>query len=1174
MSIGKSGGDYTSLRNEAIKQADELGSQNKHVRLKEGGKTLYFHDSDKNEISSLNPFRTGQRNKKRKLGAEAIKESINKQFRHFCDEHGNQLNVGDLVFRNIDANRGRFESKIRQGVKARDFATIDREIAKVLDARVGTADPAKHNEARLVAKGLRLTAVNGMKTALMPNMPAIRQQAQQFRDALTADLILAGQADWEAARNSKNIVEEMQAGGDRLNVDLGLTHEQIDAVSQRFQQHGIKPVFMNEMRQLLNLRLKDRHVGTQMTAAATNLRNVVDGLQHNNDSSVANVRKFADLTDRLLNQMPNLDQQTCLKHLARHVAMGRQLHAQLQDKGGWASQLADPIEKLTCAANERMVATLPMAQRYNLNLRPNSTSSEMLNRQSSLYEAADVKMGNGHMEASPRLLHSVAHGNDKSIFIRQRNRYNAEIKLVNTALQAFKADPNDQNLGQLMTHVNRAQLASDKYLRALRIAGHRAGRLKSRGTNTRLNLARKAVMEQRVKLQKLGLQTGAINDQRNRIGNGSQLPGAHLNEQTHGMKRNIDNRWQQFLNNPFQFGQAIHQAGVAVQFVPQPALPANPMPPPAVPDIAFAKLPPQIEELEPNFIGATVGGDDAMSVSDDESELSDRLDNLSLLVIADDQEPAPLEPQNTEGEPVENNDLKDLVINEDFDVEKELANLKLQPEGQQILRPPLANAPKSVQIDGIDPDDIIHDEEVIGSDVDELTPKGPNNVDDDEDFEIDDDDDSDSQSQVSDEANEKLRRNDDDDNADGGGIGIGDNLGNAQNVQEVDAVDGINDDANDDDDGYFPDNLQQRLLGIAQGLSQYAANEARETIEALEENENPAMAMAGLMGLNEFNSDLNEEELAEVKELMDAIISAKHEMDNPPEIEPEPELVPLTDQQSIEAIGMSTDDFKETLLTKLKEVDSDYHPKNAEALAAVKDKMVLELDKQGRVRFQIKDLGDIEDVWARFDPNTGLMELGLAEIHPRAQGKGILQRFFEGMLDIASKPNSKLKKMEMQANIDVGGYAWARYGFVPIKADYHQIVNGAKTKIRNYIDGPLKNKKLNKDSTKKQLESLIREIDAAQDQPKPRLIRKIAALNMSVKIDEEFFEETYLGHNEHKQGGSESLGKACLCGTSWNGTFDMTENSADRRLLENYIGMRKFNLLAKKRYLGQVAKGE
>ncbi|QJI53346.1 minor head protein [Alteromonas phage vB_AcoS-R7M] len=63
------------------------------------------------------------------------------------------------------------------------------------------------------------------------------------------------------------------------------------------------------------------------------------------------------------------------------------------------------------------------------------------------------------------------------------------------------------------------------------------------------------------------------------------------------------------------------------------------------------------------------------------------------------------------------------------------------------------------------------------------------------------------------------------------------------------------------------------------------------------------------------------------------------------------------------------------------------------------------------------------------DPNTGVMEHNFFEINHKLQGKGLSQQVME--LSDKLVTAGGLKRIKLDANLDVGGYAWLRKGFWP-----------------------------------------------------------------------------------------------------------------------------------------------
>jgi hypothetical protein len=150
------------------------------------------------------------------------------------------------------------------------------------------------------------------------------------------------------------------------------------------------------------------------------------------------------------------------------------------------------------------------------------------------------------------------------------------------------------------------------------------------------------------------------------------------------------------------------------------------------------------------------------------------------------------------------------------------------------------------------------------------------------------------------------------------------------------------------------------------------------------------------------------------------------------------------------------------------------------------------------------------------DPVTGVAQHDVFELPNDLQGKGFAKQFMRNSLDFYD--HLGLKKMEVGANIDVGGYAWARYGFVPTKKSWNELRNGPYAGLRRNT------KRVYGENVPANVKTLL----ASED---PKTIRKIAAL---------------------------PEGKELLKGTSWHGEFDLNDKAA-YKVLRMYVapGMAK-----------------
>ncbi len=124
-----------------------------------------------------------------------------------------------------------------------------------------------------------------------------------------------------------------------------------------------------------------------------------------------------------------------------------------------------------------------------------------------------------------------------------------------------------------------------------------------------------------------------------------------------------------------------------------------------------------------------------------------------------------------------------------------------------------------------------------------------------------------------------------------------------------------------------------------------------------------------------------------------------------------------------------------------------------------------------------------------------------------------------------------LKKIDVSANIDVGGYAWARYGFTAPK-------NQAESMLRNFRTGNTSPKVPGKTITSRQ-QAKATEIfrDFYRNNPDSKRF----PMNLFASI----------GSNNPSKGGV--AGKIAMLGRSWDGSIDLRDTE-QRTYFENYLG--------------------
>lgn len=80
-------------------------------------------------------------------------------------------------------------------------------------------------------------------------------------------------------------------------------------------------------------------------------------------------------------------------------------------------------------------------------------------------------------------------------------------------------------------------------------------------------------------------------------------------------------------------------------------------------------------------------------------------------------------------------------------------------------------------------------------------------------------------------------------------------------------------------------------------------------------------------------------------------------------------------------------------------------------------------------RLRDKDGNEVGQISREIDPQAGTAHHGYLSLNSDAQGSGIGKDLLRNQVDAYNKMG--LNSVDLYANIDVGGYAWAKYGFLP-----------------------------------------------------------------------------------------------------------------------------------------------
>lgn len=161
--------------------------------------------------------------------------------------------------------------------------------------------------------------------------------------------------------------------------------------------------------------------------------------------------------------------------------------------------------------------------------------------------------------------------------------------------------------------------------------------------------------------------------------------------------------------------------------------------------------------------------------------------------------------------------------------------------------------------------------------------------------------------------------------------------------------------------------------------------------------------------------------------------------------------------------------------------------------------------------------------WARriLKPATGEAEHDYLKFGPGVQDKGYGKKLVQSQ--IAAYPDMGINKVKMFANVDVGGYSWAKYGWLPEQEDWDAL----RGDIRKHLNGQTNtasgqpNLKLPNitPADRRELGKILQDND-------PRAIWDLADLDTDVGAKD-------------ARGKPAPLGKALLLGKDWNGTLDL-----------------------------------
>lgn len=155
-----------------------------------------------------------------------------------------------------------------------------------------------------------------------------------------------------------------------------------------------------------------------------------------------------------------------------------------------------------------------------------------------------------------------------------------------------------------------------------------------------------------------------------------------------------------------------------------------------------------------------------------------------------------------------------------------------------------------------------------------------------------------------------------------------------------------------------------------------------------------------------------------------------------------------------------------------------------------------------------------------FEPDASLVDHSLFTMPQSAQSAGLGKQLLQNWL--ALYDHMGVQRIELHANLSVGGYAWARFGFLPTSEDWPLVKSHIRSALGSLDTGLPAN-----------VRGEVMELLKSKD---PATIRQVAALDYRVTK----------GEKELR------LGQALLLDSDWMGELSLTD-PVDYNYLSRYI---------------------
>ncbi len=159
----------------------------------------------------------------------------------------------------------------------------------------------------------------------------------------------------------------------------------------------------------------------------------------------------------------------------------------------------------------------------------------------------------------------------------------------------------------------------------------------------------------------------------------------------------------------------------------------------------------------------------------------------------------------------------------------------------------------------------------------------------------------------------------------------------------------------------------------------------------------------------------------------------------------------------------------------------------------------------------------------QIDTEAGTAHHGYLKINPSAQGTGLAKDLLRNQMDLYQTMG--LKSVDLFADIDVGSYAWAKYGFLPShEGEWNAISQVARRRLSEISANELSSKDAD----------AVRQVLMRKD---PQAIWDLADMKLKLRS-------------------GEPVSKRLLMNNSWNGKLDLNDPEAMERF-NAYVGKKK-----------------